>query len=476
MEKTIGKVAGNTGVIILGNILGIFIGLITNVLLGRYLGTKDFGIYSFIFAYLGFFGIVIDLGISRILVRELSRDKSNVDKLIGNAIMMRIIFSFLAIILACLIINFLHEPFNTRLLIYIASLSFLLSFSGLYVVIFQVNINMKYPIMVVILDGLMKLGLFLYLIFLKATLLWFIIGGVIANLPGLFIILFLSRKFIRPKIKIDFVICKRLIKESWPIALTTAFIMIYTRIDQLMLFQMKGAEALGNYAAAVKLVEVFNIIPAAFMTSVFPLFSEYFVTSKEKLEKTYELSFRYMSTIIMPVAVGICILAEPFIKIAYGEQFIGSIPALRILIWSEIFVFLGLVHVNILISVGLQKLDFIFTSSGAIVNILLNLLLIPHLGITGAAIATVISYSLGAPISCVLKKTRRYGKALVYSTLKPLFAVGIMGCLTYLGFILHLPLGLIIFYSIIVYFGSIVLIRGLDKQDLEYIKKIMVRT
>jgi O-antigen/teichoic acid export membrane protein len=252
--------------------------------------------------------------------------------------------------------------------------------------------------------------------------------------------------------------------------------MIYSRIDQIMLFKMKGAKAVGYYAAAVKLTEIFNIIPVAFMTSIFLLFSKYFVTSQEKLEKTYKLSFKYLSTAIMPIAVGISILSEPIIRLIYGEQFLGSSLALRILIWSEVFVFLGSVHISILISVGLQKLDFIFTSSGAIVNIILNLLLIPHYGIVGASIATVISYGLGVPLSCALKKTRSYGKALANSTLKPLIAAGMMGCFTYLTFVLGLSLIAATLFSIIAYLVFIILLKGLNREDLEYFRKIVTLT
>ena len=334
---------------------------------------------------------------------------------------------------------------------------------------------MELPVLVDILNSIIKLTLFLLLIFLKANLIQFIIAGIIAVLPGFFIIAHLSKKYVRPKFEIDFEIWKNLLKESWPLALTATFIMIYTRIDQLMLFQIKGAQAVGHYAAAVRLTELFNIIAAAFMTSVFPLFSKYFISSGEELEKAYKLSFKYLSTLIIPIAVGISILSKPIIMAIYGEQFLSSILTLRILIWSEIFVFLGTIHVSILISAGLQRLDFIFTSSSAALNILLNLLLIPRFSIAGAAVATVISYGLGVPMSCILKKTRKYGKALAYSTLKPLIAAGIMGCFTYFTFIIQLPLTLIILFSAIIYFGITVLIKGLDRQDQEYLKRIIVQ-
>jgi len=474
--ETVVRVAKNTGVVIIGKtISGLLIMAIT-ILLARSLGANRFGIYCFVFIYLGFFGILMDLGVKTILVREISRDRTKANKLLGNAIVMRIILSVFALILACSAISFLKYPFDTKLLIYIASLSFLVSFSSLYEVIFQIDLKMKYPALVNILNVVMRLLLFVYLIYLKAPLLWFVVAYIITLLPGLFIILRLSRKFIKPKFEIDFGIWRKLLKESWPIALTAAFIMLHMRIDQIMLFQMKGPGAIGHYAAAVRLTEALNILPAAFMVSVFPLLSKYFIASREKLEKAYHLSFKYMAIIIVPIAMGVCILSEPIIRLVYGNQFLSITPVLRILIWSEIFVFLGVVHLNILISVGLQKLDFIFTLSGAVANIILNFLLIPHYGIIGASIATVISYGLGVPLSCILIKTRKYGRAMLRSMLKPFIVATIMGCFTYFAFLFRIPLVIIILSSGIVYFAFIILIRGLDTQDLRYFKKIMVRS
>lgn len=474
--ETVARVAKNTGVVIIGKtISGLLIMAIT-ILLARSLGANRFGIYCFVFAYLGFFAILMDLGVKTILVREISRDRTKANKFLGNAIVMKIILSVFAFVLACSVISFLKYPFDTKLLVYIASLSFLVSFSSLYEVIFQVDLKMKYPALVNIMNVVMRLLLFFYLIYLKAPLLWFVVAYIITLLPGLFIILRLSRKFIKPKFEIDFGIWRKLLKESWPIALTAAFIMLYMRIDQIMLFQMKGPGAVGHYAAAVRLTEALNILPVAFMVSVFPLFSKYFISSRERLEKAYHLSFKYMAIIIVPIAMGVCILSEPIIKLIYGTQFLNVAPALGILIWSEIFAFLGVIHLNILISVGLQKLDFIFTLSGAVVNIILNIVLIPHYGIIGAAVATVISYGVGVPLSCFLIKTRKYGRAMVQSMLKPFIAAAIMGCFTYFAFVFHIHLAVIILVSAMLYFGLIVLLKGLNAQDREYIRGIVVRT
>jgi len=472
--KTIKKIAKNTIIIIMGEILTTLIGIFTVIYLTRYLGAQDFGIYSFIFAYLGFFGIIVDFGIARILVRDISRELSQANKLLGSALILKFMLSILAILLSCLIINFFNYPFNIKLLVYIGALSFLFSINALYRLIFQVHLKMEYPILVEIFNSLLKLGLFFFLIVKKASLIWFVLATVIINLPALFMLMFFSRKFVKLELKIDFKVYKYLIKESWPLALTTAFIMIYTRIDQLMLFHMKGAKAVGFYAAAVRLAELFNIIPVAFTISVFPLFSNYFVNAKEKFKEAYELSFKYMSILIIPIAVVMSILSKPIINFIFGQSFTESAQAFKVLIWSEVFVFLGAIHINILIATGLQRLDFLFTVSSALLNIILNLLWIPCYNIVGAAWATLISYSLGVPLSYIIKNTRPYAKALINSLFKPMIASLIVGGFIYWAYLFGFQIGIIIIMPILLYFLIIILIRGLDKKDIEYLKTILL--
>jgi O-antigen/teichoic acid export membrane protein len=466
--ETAQRIARNTGIIIAGKIAEKIIALAIVVCLARYLEAGGFGIYSFVFAYLGFFGILMDLGIDTILFRNISRDRSRAAKLIGNGIIMKIFFSFLALLLACFVISFLNYPFDTKLLVYIASLGFLLSFVGYYKLIFKVDLRMGYPVMVDIFTSLLKLALFLYLISLKATLLQFIIVGILSGLPGLFILSRLSQRLVRPRFEIDLGLWRNILKDSWPLALTITFVMIYNRIDQLMLFQMKGAEAVGFYAVAVKPIETLGIIPAAFMTSVFPFISRYFKISKESFKRTYELSFKYMVIIILPIALGITLLAKQIILLMYGGKFLPSVPALAILVWSQCFVFAGVVHTNLLISAEKQRIVLLLTGTSAVVNILLNLLWIPKYGFVGASVATLISYGWAFPFAYLLRTTREYMVVLFRKSIMPLLAIILVSLIIYLTK-MSLPIAVVTIP--IVFFGILLLTKELSKEDIRIIKR-----
>ncbi len=465
------RMVKNIGIIILGTIISRTIELVAIICLARYLGANGFGIYSFVIAYLMFFEVLSDLGMRQILVREVSRSKEIAGRLLGNAIIIKIGLSLISILLASLVISLLNYPFDTKLLAYVASLALLFSFINIYRVIFEVDLKMEYWMLGDIVTVVIKLGLFLLLIFLKATLLQFIISGIIASLPGLVVIIWLSNRLIKPTLKIELRLWRYLLKESWPLSLNSIFIIIYTRIDQIMLFHMKGTEAAGYYSAPVRLVEALGIIPLAFMASVFPIMSKYFKTSKDLHTAIYRLSFKYMVIIITPIVVGTTLLARSLICSFYGDRFLPAILPLQVLIWSEVFVFMGVVNNQVLISADKQKIDFLFTSSMAVVNILLNLLLIPKYSIVGAAVATTISYGVGLVMGLFIPATRDYSVTAFKSIIKPIIASLVMG--GYIYYILSLNLTLSILTAPIIYFGVLLLIKEFSREEISLLIPIL---
>ena len=463
------RIAKNTLIIIVGESLSKAIALIVVFLLARYLEPKKFGIYSFILAYLSFFGIVVDLGTRRIVVREISRVQSQQEELVGSTMVLRIFLSIVAIFMVYLTLIFVPYSEETKFLTLIASLSFLFSFTSLYACPFEATLRMEYPKLVGIIGGLLKAITFWILINLHARLIHFILAGVLLAIPSWILYVFFSKNFFHPRFKIDPVKWKKLLKESWPLALTAIFSMILLRIDQIMLFSLKGEESVAYYSAAVRLTESLHIIPIAFMTSVFPLLSQFFKKSPKSLKITYELSYKYMMLVIVPLATIVMILAHPIIYLTYGEKYSPSISALVLLIWSEVWVFFETVSGEVLISTNRQKLVFIFMVTSSVLNFLLNLLLIPPYGIIGASTATLISYGIGPMMGLLFVEARPFSSAGFKSLFKPLPAsVGLGVVLYYFKFMGFYSL----FIGIPVFLGLLFISKGIDKKDIDLIKQV----
>jgi O-antigen/teichoic acid export membrane protein len=185
-----------------------------------------------------------------------------------------------------------------------------------------------------------------------------------------------------------------MLKDSWPLMLSTVAIGIYMKMDQVMIKNMLGNEQAGIYAVAAKLSEVWYFIPMLICTSLSPSIIRAFNTQKELFEKRMSKLYFLMFWLSAGIASLITLFSHLIIKILFGQAYIGAVFTLQIYVWAGIAVFLGVAVNQYLLAKNLTRISFYNTLIGAIVNIILNIILIPKIGINGAAIATLISYTL----------------------------------------------------------------------------------
>lgn len=191
------------------------------------------------------------------------------------------------------------------------------------------------------------------------------------------------------------------------------------KIDQVMIQEMLGNEAVGQYAAATRLSEIWYFIPTVVASSLFPAI----VNAKRQSEELYydrlQKLFDLVVWIAIAIALPITFLSDMIVNMLYGEQYNQAASVLMIHIWASIFVFLGVVSGNWYINENLQLLAFWRAFYGMISNIFLNLLLITKYGIQGAAIATLISYMIVDFISDIVNCYSRRIFFMKLNTINP---------------------------------------------------------
>lgn len=470
--NTVQRVARNTGIIMGGELIFRLISLVVIIYLAKYLGTVGFGKYSFVFAYLAFFGVITDLGLQNILVREMSRDASIAPKLIGNAYFIRLMLTVLGVVLSMIVISFMSYPADTTTYVYIAAFSLLfMSFSDFYATIFQANLKMEYQEIAKLAFKIISVSLIFWIIFSQGTLMQVMIALVFSEMVKTSLSYIFSRKFVRPQFEIDFELWKYLFKEALPIALASVIFIIYFRIDVIMLSLMIGDAPVGIYSAAYKLSEPLFLIPTALMTSMFPVMSVSFKSSEERLIRIYRLCVRYLLIIILPIAIGTTLIADKFILLIYGAEFAGSATALQIMIWALLFSSVGTVLTNLLISIGEQKL---YTSSMvlcAIANVTLNFILIPLMSYNGAAIATVATNIVLFLANFYFVSKHLQLPPLRKTFIKPIICSLLMG--TFIYYFADITIFLLILSTAAVYLTTLLALKTFSKEDLDIVKRII---
>jgi O-antigen/teichoic acid export membrane protein len=210
----------------------------------------------------------------------------------------------------------------------------------------------------------------------------------------------------------------KLLKQSFPLILSAVMVTVYMKIDQVMLKQV-GSVAVGIYSAAANLSEAWYFIPTAIISSVFPAIINARKTDFERYEKRLKNLYDLLIYISLPVAIFISIFANQIIHICYANKYEGAGAMLSIHIWSGIFVFLGVASSQYLLAEGYTKISFYRTLTGAIINVVLNLWLIPLYGGIGASVATLIACIISTFYLLLVPKTRQQGIMM----LKSLFLV-----------------------------------------------------
>lgn len=469
------KIAKNTTILFLSQVISFILIFFYTIYIARYLGAEGYGVFTFALAFSGIFSIMTDLGLSTLTVREVARDKKLASKYLGNAFLIKLILSFFTFVIIAIVINMIEYSQEIIYVVYFISMStILISLNGIFYSIFQAYEKLEYQSLGQIVSSLtMFLGVWVG-IFLGFDVVGFSLLFLFSNFIVLVYTIIISAwKFLIPKIEYDNHFWKSILIESLPFGLTGISVVIYTFIDSIMLTIIQGTEVVGWYNAAYKLVLFLLFIPSTINIAVFPAMSKLHISSLDSLRLINEKYFKFMIIIGIPICFGISILADRIILLIFGIEYIPSIFALQILVWTIAFTFARASFVKLLEATDKQIILSKITWITVIVNILLNLALIPNFSFIGASIATVLTEIV--LIGMIFKVSFKFGyginfKLIIHNLIKILLASLIM-CL-FLIYFKNLNLLFLGVFSTFLYFLVLYFIRGIDDKDLLILKQI----
>lgn len=399
------RIVGNVGLLFAERFLTLLINFAVGIYTIRYLGSTDFGILSYSISLVVLFGSVATLGLRGIVVRDLVREESATDEILGTMLLLRLIGAAIAIVIITIAIFYLESQAEIRLLTMIISLQLLfVACDNPFELWFESQILSGKAGIVKVVQFLFASGIRLVLIWQKLPLsafAWTIVAGSMIKFLGL-LWLYLHQGKSPQHWQINLMRGKKMFSDAWPLIFSAIAVTLYMKIDQVMLGNMAGAAVVGNYAAAVKFSEVWYFIPLAISSSVFPRIIRAKQASLQQYYQQLQQLFDVMSWLSLTLAVGMSFVANPLINLFLGAEYTEAASILNIHIWAGIFVFLSIAQSKWLLEENMTRFSSISAACGAIANILLNLILIPRSGGQGAAIATLISYGISTYLCCIL--------------------------------------------------------------------------
>jgi PST family polysaccharide transporter len=414
-EKASGKLAilQNVAWLFFDRILRMGVGLFVGVWVARYLGVEKFGIFNYATAIVALFNPLTKLGLDGLIIRSIVREPGIKDQILGTTFWLKLAGAIASIFLAVSSIFVLHhdDQLTVGIVAILATAGIFQAFDAIDYW-FQSQIQSKYTVVArntaFIITALVKVAL----IKMQAPLVafaWATLAEVALGTVGLIIVYRFKGYSIFWRWSLT--LAKTLLKESWPLMLSGLTIMIYMKIDQIMLGEMVDTTAVGLYSAATRISEVWYFIPMAIASSVGPRIYAAKEISEEVYYQKIQQLLRLLVLISIFVALPMTFLSNRIITMLFGSSYLAAGSILAIHIWAAVFVSMGIATGIWFVAEGFTHLAFQRNLIGAVTNIFLNLFLIPAYAGVGAAIATVISYAIASFLSHSINlKTRKIFK------------------------------------------------------------------
>ncbi|MDQ8204660.1 flippase [Pelagicoccus sp. SDUM812003] len=399
----------------------LLLALFVNIWLARYLGPELFGELSYVIAFVGLFGAFTYLGINGIAVRDLIEEKEKADEILGTVFALKVGGSLLGIA-AILAFTWGRSAQANQLLISLLSISMLFDSLGVIGFFFQSKLDAKTTTRATAYSQIVSALLKILLIVLKGPLIAFVLVTLFEYIARSLALVYLyqssgssiSRWSFRWKR------AKSLLQQSWPLILSGIGSIIYLRIDQVMIAEMLDTTEVGIYAVAVKFSEVWYFIPTALAASLFPTIIRYKKQDSAIYQQKMQRLYRIMVLLALGIALAVTLTSGLLINTLFDPAYARAADILRIHIWACPSIFMAAVLSKWLISERLLIFSLVRHGLGAIANVGLNLVLIPRYGATGAAIATVVSYTISSYLACFsYKRTSRTGLMMTKALLTP---------------------------------------------------------
>jgi len=392
-------------------IINLFFVFITNIIVARYLGPESFGIIAYAMALISIFSVATHLGLVGIVVKDIVTLPSQTHEILGTVFYLKLFSSLIAFFILFLIALLTEELFTTNFYILLIT-SFIILLKPFEVIEFWFNakIKLKYSSLAKILSQIVSSIFKILLVLLSMNIIWFAFANLFQFIIITFSFVYIFKKYTNIELKhLSFSSekAKMFFKRSWPLMLGTLFTLIYLKIDILMINHLLNSKQAGIYSVASSLSEIWYFIPTILVSSLFPkiveLKNKNNLQYKKRLQQFYDLLF----ILSIVIAILTTIFAEGIINQLYGKEYIESSYVLQIHIWAGIFIFLRALFSNWIILENIVIFSLITQGIGCIINVLLNLFMIPKYGIIGAAYATLISYAIASYFSLLIHKSTR---------------------------------------------------------------------
>ncbi|MBE0697066.1 MAG: flippase [Anaerolineaceae bacterium] len=391
-------IARNAGILMGSQLINWVLALIVTIVVPRYLGAAIIGKYQLAGSLLVVIGIIASFGMERLLTKEVARNHAKIGEIFGTISILRVGMYLIGYVILGIYIYFLKYPVDTIYIILIFLVSYIIDqMASLYMAALQGVEKMEYMSLSAIICKTFSVVASLLLVFLKQSVYAIAAVSIGTALINLIIVAWATHRMYKIPLRFNPAIVKWLYKSSLPYLLSTVFLVVYMRIDIIILSWLTTEKEIGWYGASSTLFGTMLFVPTIFMTAVFPALARMYVSGADATFKVLRKSLDLLLIIGIPIGLGVFAIADPLVVLLYGADFAGSGPILAIMGIVLIFTYLTILLGQYLVSIDRQVLWTWVMAIATFATVPLDLLFIPWCrdalgnGAIGGAISFVIT-------------------------------------------------------------------------------------
>lgn len=404
------KALSNMAWAVSGKIVSLTSVLVVGIIVARYLGKEQYGIMNYVVSFVAIFQVFADFGLDFIQIREESKNPAMRDKIIGTTFVLKVAFALLALVAIVLTVLFFEPDASIRGYILIYAVSVLLNTTWVSRNHFTSIVWNEYVVKTEISRTLIGVAVKVAFVLMHLPLVWFIFSLLIDSL--LLAVGYMSsyaRKIdsVR-KWRFDKALAAYMVGQSFPLLLSGAAIVVYNRIDQMMIGNMIDQSHLGVYSVAVRFAEMQMFVPTIIAQTVSPMLVEAYQKDAGQYERLSRIFMNVTVAVCFLLALMTCLLSYPIVYFTFGPAFIGAVPVLSVLAFKVVGDALSQTSGQMIITEGIQKYVSMRNIVGCLTCIALNLCLIPQYGILGAAYVALITIFVSGTMANFLIPSYRH--------------------------------------------------------------------
>lgn len=378
---------------VLGKMINLLSGLLVGIIVARYLGPEQYGLMDYVISYVFLFQSFAIFGLDAIEVREEARGQQPFQTIIGTAFVLKLVLSVVFMAAVILTSWWLEADGYTTLLVAVYSLSIVFNTLGVIRNYFTAIVQNEYIVKAEIARTMIGVGIKVVLLLCHASLTWFMVAYMFDFvLVGSGYIMAYHVKIGRlVEWRFDADVACFLLREAFPLLLTNIAVIVYQRIDHVMIGQMIDKEAVGYYSVASRFVEVLIYIPMILAQTITPVL----VSARERSEEEYiHKGQQFMNLSLwcsFLAAILTSVLSYWVVRYTFGPEFLPAVAVLQVLSFKAASVALSNTAGAMLVTEGLQRWAILRDGFGCIICVVLNYMLLPRYGIMAAAFVAIAS-------------------------------------------------------------------------------------